>query len=606
MEKSNAEPLRILILHPYTMNFSSPSIFASPVKRYLAVCLLSLAPAASLLAQDATPTTLLPDIDPQDIEIRGDFEVRFPGINRQPILGFSPRPRVFQIDPNRMPFIETPEQVVASLPVSELDRPAPPPFLFYRKPERFRLWSTTGIGNYMSPEADVYLEVPIRKRTVVAGTFHNFSSGSYLDEDTDQVSSFRNLDGSLRAVHYAGTRSRWEAGLTGRFDRNHLPITTITPDDGTGPIFISSPDNNISALGVHAGYRNTRNAFSYTDMQAGFRSFSAQTGEVAGLPLHAEPGSNTFTEQLLSARIDHQWAGALPGHVFTLSGGARHGQSELADASRESWLVSDAGLSFRSRIGHAMRAEVGIRGYFASDAVNTSQIFIYPELAIRYDLNDRLRLTGTLAGFVENAGMEGQSEVNGRLFAYAFPENERGVRFRTAAEYEIMQDLRVQSGLAYSRYTRNAAFALQPGTTDLMTYTFLDGANVIRWDISTWYDVLEDRIRAFGGIYVQSVTDRDGERIAFRENVGVSAGGIFRYSDRLRFHVWADYTGPRNVEPGRSENGFLLLGSKVDVWASRDIGAYIKITNMLNQSYSQWTGYNELPAQVFGGLMIKL
>ena len=72
-----------------------------------------------MVAQDAGGT-LLPEIDPQDIEIRGDFTARFTGITRQPILGFSPTPRVYRINPNRMPFIESQAQVVASLPIRDI------------------------------------------------------------------------------------------------------------------------------------------------------------------------------------------------------------------------------------------------------------------------------------------------------------------------------------------------------------------------------------------------------------------------------------------------------------------------------------------------------
>ena len=38
----------------------------------------------------STQNSLLPEIDPQDIEIRSEFRARFPGIRRQPILGFNP------------------------------------------------------------------------------------------------------------------------------------------------------------------------------------------------------------------------------------------------------------------------------------------------------------------------------------------------------------------------------------------------------------------------------------------------------------------------------------------------------------------------------------
>ena len=77
----------------------------------------------SLSAQSLTQaqgSDLLPDINPQDIEIKGDYRIKFPGLQRQPILGFEPKPRVFQLDPYRMPFLETNDQVVASIPLTPL------------------------------------------------------------------------------------------------------------------------------------------------------------------------------------------------------------------------------------------------------------------------------------------------------------------------------------------------------------------------------------------------------------------------------------------------------------------------------------------------------
>ena len=67
------------------------------------------------LAQTASDNSLLPEINPQDIEIRSEFKARFPGLRRQPILGFNPKPRVFQIQADRMPFMESREDAVANI-----------------------------------------------------------------------------------------------------------------------------------------------------------------------------------------------------------------------------------------------------------------------------------------------------------------------------------------------------------------------------------------------------------------------------------------------------------------------------------------------------------
>src|SRR5690625_7731725 len=41
--------------------------------------------------------SLLPDMDPQDIEIWSQFQARFPGLSSQAILGFNHRRRVYQL-----------------------------------------------------------------------------------------------------------------------------------------------------------------------------------------------------------------------------------------------------------------------------------------------------------------------------------------------------------------------------------------------------------------------------------------------------------------------------------------------------------------------------
>ena len=86
-------------MYLYKNNNTNPAL-----NKFVFVSLMVFFPALLIGQETPTPGSLLPDIDPQDIEIRGEFSARFPGIMRQPILGFSPRPRVFQIDPNRMPF----------------------------------------------------------------------------------------------------------------------------------------------------------------------------------------------------------------------------------------------------------------------------------------------------------------------------------------------------------------------------------------------------------------------------------------------------------------------------------------------------------------------
>lgn len=99
---------------------------------------------------------LLPEINPQDIEIRSEFRARFPGLRRQPILGFNPKPRVFQIDPNRVPFMESRNDAVASVAITQLDRPEPPLRTIMQAPIRRNVYARAGFGNFITPEFEGY------------------------------------------------------------------------------------------------------------------------------------------------------------------------------------------------------------------------------------------------------------------------------------------------------------------------------------------------------------------------------------------------------------------------------------------------------------------
>ena len=143
--------------------------------------------SADIFAQGAQ-NTLLPEINPQDIEIRSEFKANFPGLRRQPILGFNPRPRVFQIDPNRMPFLESREAAVSGISVTALDRPQEPAKMVWVTPLRPKVSSKLGMGWFVSPELRINYYSPTEEGLL--GIVTNFESSSGHLND---ASGYRNL-----------------------------------------------------------------------------------------------------------------------------------------------------------------------------------------------------------------------------------------------------------------------------------------------------------------------------------------------------------------------------------------------------------------------------
>ncbi len=90
----------------------------------LALLLLFLYPWASFAQQEQEeekPT--LPEIAPREVEIRGELIIAFPSLERQPLIGFNPPPRIYQVPPGRKPIIYPYKQEVASLPPLKLRTP---------------------------------------------------------------------------------------------------------------------------------------------------------------------------------------------------------------------------------------------------------------------------------------------------------------------------------------------------------------------------------------------------------------------------------------------------------------------------------------------------
>lgn len=91
--------------------------------------LLASAPAGSSLAQQADTSSVLPDIAPREVEIRGQLEISLPSLRRQPLVGFNPPPRIPPISVERRPWVGDYKQESADLPGSPLQSPEPPPTL---------------------------------------------------------------------------------------------------------------------------------------------------------------------------------------------------------------------------------------------------------------------------------------------------------------------------------------------------------------------------------------------------------------------------------------------------------------------------------------------
>ena len=158
----------------------------------------------------SSDTTALPNIAPQEVEIRGQLETRFPRLQRQPLVGFNPPPRVPILSSDRRPLIGEYRQDTADLPGSPLRRPD-------MAPRSFRMGSALQgqvealSGRYFDRQARVRVQTPLSRRTQLSGrlSYRGSEGHTPIDALPDAASTRDDLEAS------AGLRFQGE-GLSGR------------------------------------------------------------------------------------------------------------------------------------------------------------------------------------------------------------------------------------------------------------------------------------------------------------------------------------------------------------------------------------------------------
>jgi len=226
----------------------------------LAIVVIALAQAADpVLAQDTQPDPrdpVLPDIAPRVVEIRGQLEISMPSLERQPLIGFNPPPRVVTIPSDREPFVGPYKQESVDLPRSPLAPPEPPPVasLIGQSPRIGRL--SASIGRYFSRTASFQSEWPLSERaSIYSNADYSGSDGhTPFDEDPDITASFDALE-AMVGVNVASQPVRFAFEIDGFL--NQYLLYAAAPSPGASHLSDEPPMRDGRGGGI-AGRLRTR------------------------------------------------------------------------------------------------------------------------------------------------------------------------------------------------------------------------------------------------------------------------------------------------------------------------------------------------------------
>lgn len=630
------------------------------------VCmLLSVAPL-SALAQDQAPApqersdspqtqgALLPEIDPQDIEIRSEFKARFPGVRRQPILGFNPRPRVFRIDPERMPFVESQEEVVANLPIGSLDRPEPPSYTPFMRPEPRLGEVTGGLGSLISPYLTSRFDIPLVKDSL-GGVSTWLSSGARAgmlsDHSWNDQSSHAYGDLDLRLTRSGRDGFFLRSDLSGLVRSVEHPLLPAT-DLGAGSLpggAAEGQDPYTRSLGgaVSLSMGRSRSAFQAWSLGVSSRLdrhdlYARSAQEIAGVD-----------ERHASLRFTTLWPSQRPLDLWRAGGSVDYsGQSSRRGAGTDpgslhlraggQWERTSASTFLSLRTGVSTLAEwdseTGAGGM--DPIINGSRLRVLPDVLGEMRLSPREWL-GVGAGVKaavqpmsvtslirENPHLNPSSPVSHPYLLSGHLQSTLTFFRRTVLElgagaewtweapvfHRILLDAADPARLSYFRISPEdtRVLSLHASVTQplLGDAVWVEVEGVLR-DATMFKGggpaLAEGEAGNGGGLPNGGAgTTPDLKGIPYQESVRLDGRAFALLLNRIEVGLSTQYRGERRTFSGERLEPSLLLSSQVRARITGSVHLTVSASNLLNRRVQVWDGIVERPFEVFGGISLDL
>ena len=572
-----------------------PSIY----KRILFLATLIFAVTICVNAQQATDESqrsLLPDIDPQDIEIRTQFQARFPGLRRQPILGFNPQPRIFQIDADRLPFIEDEDAIAASVPVGELDRPDAPGYkpLTYQDPNNG--FARIGIGSHISSEADIYAITRLGESNWISGNINHNSSASHLD---NQNSGYRLFNGVVRSQHRLSRNTTLRLHAGGLSDFNYLPLN-VTQND-----FIAGSDGRVT----QSGYRGGATLSSDRNNIAGWRASLNGYGnnfEIADAAGITQNGS--AAEWGVSGSAEYSWLGSRVEEVYRINAGVKTGGIDPIDQASDTWSLTYAKAGYDRVFNYETDVSLEMGMSFVSDPVNGTRFYPTPRAEVRHTIFSGLDVRGLFSGQPQFNSLSDFRSNNRFIRLTDHVQHQYELEGRGEIIFEPLGGTTLSAGVGYMTVQNSPYFTRERdqnsnGDLEFGPYQInFDDASFLRMYGAFTQKLVPEKLWIEAEGFIQRPRLSNGDKIPFTEAMKIKGTISIRPAASVLLQGWAELTGSRFHPDGSDLSEFGLFGAKFEVSFTERFGFYGKLINVTDTQYEIWQGYPERGFQGFAGI----
>lgn len=572
---------------------------------------------------DREQGSLLPEINPRDIEIRSQYQARFPGVTRQPILGFKPRPRIYQIDPNRMPYLETDEEQIVNLPIGILSRPAGPSYTPFALPELRYTTVELGHGSEGSPVGSVWFQAPLgfnpeRNITAFDSTAFPWISGTLRLRSLAAYES--NLDGdhltgeaALRFSHPIGMNTHLQVGLEGLFsDRSLFELPDLfTPFKDAGV----DPRSQFSGFSLNATFNHLEDSYRgwKTDLKASLFDYTldafeplldsgAEQQDVQVSYTRQWPGSKML--DVVSAQVDVGFRQLSAKESGAPMGAPIGAVASNTETQQTGWIRAKAGLD--RFIGYKtdlrLSAALVLLNYqngvtVLPEVAATVSHPIHPWVSVNGGFRSSVSAFDLRESLARNPWLRTDREFHHRLDAELF--GEVAVRLLTKTSFRL--GTRAEGVHNYELYGRDYPVTTRPDYQGYYTLSY-DQVGLITLYSSLTQPLFRDQFE--GSVEVEYKTkDLVNDRsIPYEEEFSVSGSLSASLFDKGHLSLTSRYIGERESGDGAVLSPFFYLSVKGQVELGDRFELWLRVDNLLNEEIQVWDGVIERPFELFSGI----
>lgn len=383
----------------------------APPKLSLLVCLvLLLALNNTAAAQADTTQTILPDIAPREVEIKGQLEIAFPSLQRQPLVGFNPPPRIPRLPLDRRPYAESFRDASASPDVSSLQKPVPPAGLLNPLPPSQGRIETT-LGRYFSRSVYARTSATVGNNTSFL-TRLDYRGAQGHKPFAGQPDVNTPYDAVAGEVGILSARSNVSLGLSleGFFDSYQLFGAELMSQRPTAPNLVKPDREGLGGQGVFSLRTSSGMPFNVElDVRYGGAEYETKFTQ----------GTNIIVDNIGESRLESRATFFVPvGSGSLTMDGFYSGGRLVNDGGHSRGLEGAASYTFKSS-GLAISA--GLRFLGAFSAVPTSDSLSNIERRLGYaspDLRIDYSLSPTVSIYAKNS-----PGIDANTLAQVFREN---------------------------------------------------------------------------------------------------------------------------------------------------------------------------------------